>query len=349
MKAIVIHRPREISLMEVSDPARKGNEVLIKVRGMGICGSDIGAYRGVNPLVTYPRIIGHEIAGEVLEAPHETGLTPGDRVVVEPYVSCGGCYPCLNQRTNCCENLTVRGVHLDGGMSELCSHPRPLVHKVPDGVPWASLAMVEPLTIAVHAVKRARLAGGEHLVVTGAGPIGILAALYALVIGAIPIIVDPLDERLAFAHGRGIPHGINPVKEQAIERIREITGGRMAEAVVEASGNEAAIRSSIDYAAYSGRISLVGWPKGEVSLMTAMVTKKELDVRGSRNSFQAFPESIDLIAGNKVDVASLVTRTVSFEEIPAALKEIAAYPEKFMKVVALNGSATREAPPCRRG
>jgi 2-desacetyl-2-hydroxyethyl bacteriochlorophyllide A dehydrogenase len=336
MKAILVHAPKDISVKEISNPERKENELIIRVRGMGICGSDIGAYKGINPMVTYPRIIGHEIAGEVLEAPRgETTIMPGDRVVIEPYVYCGRCYPCVNGRTNCCENLTVRGVHIDGGMSEFCFHPRRLVHKAPAGVSWKHLAMVEPLTISVHAVKRARLAKGEHLVVTGSGPIGLLAAQYASVIGAVPIMVDPIDERLAFARSLGIPHGINPAKESAVERIRKITGGRMAEAVVEASGSDAAIRSCIDYAAYSGRISLVGWPKGEVSLMTAMVTKKELDVMGSRNSFQAFPESIDLIAGDKIDVASHVTRTVSFEEVPAAVKEIAAHPEKFMKVVAL--------------
>jgi 2-desacetyl-2-hydroxyethyl bacteriochlorophyllide A dehydrogenase len=336
MKAIVINAPKDISIKEISNPERRENEVLIKVRGMGICGSDIAAYKGINPLVTYPRIIGHEIAGEVLEVPRgETKMIPGDRVIIEPSVYCGKCYPCMNRRTNCCENLAVRGVHIDGGMSEFCFHPHHLIHKAPADVSWKRLAMVEPLTISIHAVKRARLAKGEHVVVTGSGPIGLLAALYALVIGAIPIIVDPIDERLALVRSLGIPHGINPVKESAVERIKEITGGRMAEAVIEASGSDAAIRSSIDYVAYSGRISLVGWPKGEVSLMTAMFTKKELDVMGSRNSLRDFPESIDLIAGNKIDVASLVTRTVSFEEIPAVVKEMAAYPEKFMKVVAL--------------
>ena len=336
MKAIVIHAPEEISIREVPHPERRENEVLIRVRGMGICGSDIGAYRGTNPLVTYPRIIGHEIAGEVLEAPRgETEMMPGDRVVIEPYVYCGRCYPCLNGRTNCCENLTVCGVHIDGGMAEFCVHPRHLVHKVPADVPWKLLAMVEPLTISVHAVKRARLAKGEHLVVTGSGPIGLMAAQYALSIGAVPIVVDPIDERLAFARSLGIPHGVNPVKENAVQRIREITRGRMAEAVIEASGSDAAIRSSVDYAAYSGRISLVGWPKGEVSLPTALFTKKELDVLGSRNSLRVFAECIDLIAGNRIDVASLVTRTVSFEEVPAVVREIAASPQKFMKVVAL--------------
>jgi 2-desacetyl-2-hydroxyethyl bacteriochlorophyllide A dehydrogenase len=336
MKAIVINAPKDISIREVSDPERTGTDVLIEVRGMGICGSDIGAYNGINPLVTYPRIIGHEIAGVVREAPPgETEIRPGDRVVIEPYVYCGACYPCMNKRTNCCENLTVRGVHIDGGMSELCVHPRYLIHRAPADVSWTQLAMVEPLSISVHAVKRVRLAKGEHLVVAGSGPIGILAALYALVVGAVPIMVDPIDERLALARLRGIPHGINPLRENAVQRIKEITGGRMAEAVVEASGSDAAIRSCIDYAAYSGRIALVGWPKGDVSLMTAMVTKKELDVRGSRNSFRDFPESIDLIVHNKIDAAALVTRTVSFEEVPAVVEEMAACPEKFMKVAAL--------------
>ena len=236
MKAILINAPKDISIKEVSDPERKENEVLIKVRGMGICGSDIAAFKGINPLVTYPRIIGHEIAGDVLEAPRgETKIMPGDRVVIEPCVYCGKCYPCMNQRTNCCENLAVRGVHIDGGMSEFCFHPHHLIHKVPANVSWKHLAMVEPLTISIHAVKRARLAKGEHVVVTGSGPIGLLAALYALVIGAVPIIVDPIDERLALARLLGIPHGINPLKESAVERIKEITGGRMAEAVIEAS------------------------------------------------------------------------------------------------------------------
>jgi 2-desacetyl-2-hydroxyethyl bacteriochlorophyllide A dehydrogenase len=335
MRAVVINAPHDVALKEVPPPEKQPGEVMIQVRGMGICGSDIAAYKGINPLVTYPRIIGHEIAGEVLEVPQgETTLMPGDRVVIEPYVYCGKCYPCMNQRTNCCENLKVRGVHVDGAMAERCSHPSHLVHKVPDGVSWERLAMVEPLTISVHAVKRARLAEGEHLAVAGAGPIGLLDAQYALVIGAVPMVIDPLEERLALARTLGIPFGINPVEENAVDRVREITGGRMAEAVVEASGSDDAIRSSIDYVAYSGRIALVGWPKREVSLPTALFTKKELDVMGSRNSRHAFAESIALVAGGKIDVASLVTRTVSFDEAPAAVREIAAYPEKFMKAVA---------------
>lgn len=336
MRAIMLKAPMDISIMDVPPPEKRPGEVMIQVHGMGICGSDIAAYKGVNPLVSYPRIIGHEIAGVVLEAPPgDRNFAPGDRVVVEPYVYCGACYPCTQGRTNCCENLKVRGVHVDGGMSELCVHPRHLVHKVPAGVSWERLAMVEPLTISIHAVRRARVARGEHLAVTGAGPIGLLAALYAQVIGAVPIVIDPIDERLATARSLGVPFGVNPLRENAVDRIREITGGRMAEAVIEASGSEGAIRSSIDYAAYSGRVALVGWPKAEVALPTALFTKKELDVVGSRNSRQAFAESVELVAAGRIDVAAMITRTVPFEDAPDAVREIAAHPENFMKVVAL--------------
>jgi 2-desacetyl-2-hydroxyethyl bacteriochlorophyllide A dehydrogenase len=336
MKAIYLKAPQEISVADVPEPQRAGNEVLLKVRSMGICGSDIGAFKGTNPLVKYPRIIGHEIAGEVLAVPdHETELAVGDHVVIEPYVYFGNCYPCSHDRTSCCENLTVRGVHIDGGMSEVTTHPRHLVHKVPKDTPWDLLAMVEPLTISVHAVRRARIKKGEHAVITGCGPIGLLAAQFALTLGAEPIVVDPVDERLEFAKKLGIKYAVNPVKSDAVLEIQTITKGRMAEAVVEASGSAAAIRSSIDYVAYSGRIALVGWPKNEISLPTSLFTKKELDIVGSRNSFHAFTESIELVSNHKIDVASLITKTIQFQEVPAVLTDIAEHPENYLKVVAL--------------
>ena len=336
MKAIYLQSPGNIKVEQVAYPCRKENEVLIKVRSLGICGSDIGAYAGTNPLVSYPRIIGHEVAGEVLEVPkNETALAVGDRIVLEPYVYCGKCYPCKNSRTNCCENLTVLGVHIDGAMSEYFSHPRHLVHKVPDNMPWNLLAMVEPLTISMHAVKRSRVKKGEHVVITGAGPIGLLAAQYALTLEAVPIVVDLVVERLEFAKQLGAKHTVNPIKVDAVSAIKSITAGKMAEVVIEASGSAAAIRSSVDYVAYSGRIALVGWPKNEISLPTALFTKKELDIVGSRNSFRAFPESIRLIAETKVDVASVITKTITFEELPDHVRDISVRPGNYLKVVAL--------------
>lgn len=333
MKSVRLKQPGEIAMVDIPVQRREPGQILIKVRSAGICGSDIGAYKGINPLVSYPRIIGHEIAGEVVEVPDdETTFVPGDRVILEPYVYCGKCYPCSIGHTNCCENLTVRGVHIEGGMAEYVSHPGHLLHKVPAGIAWHLVPMAEPLVIAMHAIKQAETRAGEHVVITGAGQIGLLAAQYALTLGAIPIVVDPVDERLALARLLGAAHTINPVAADAVTAIHGITRGRMAEVVIEASGDARAIRGAIDYVAYAGRISLVGWPKGDIPLPTALVTKKELTIRGSRNSVGQFPESLRLIAEGKVNVAALLTRTVPINEVPAIVADIAAHPENYLKV-----------------
>lgn len=333
MKSVRLKQPGEIAMVDIPVQRREPGQILIKVRSAGICGSDIGAYKGINPLVSYPRIIGHEIAGEVVEVPDdETTFAPGDRVILEPYVYCGKCYPCSIGHTNCCENLTVRGVHIEGGMAEYVSHPGHLLHKVPAGIAWHLVPLAEPLVIAMHAIKQAETRAGEHVVITGAGQIGLLAAQYALTLGAIPIVVDPVDERLALARLLGAAHTINPVAADAVTAIHGITRGRMAEVVIEASGDARAIRGAIDYVAYAGRISLVGWPKGDIPLPTALVTKKELTIRGSRNSVGQFPESLRLIAEGKVNVAALLTRTVPIDEVPAIVADIAAHPENYLKV-----------------
>ena len=312
---------------------RLDGEVLIKVRSAGICGSDIGAYKGVNPLVSYPRTIGHEIAGEVVEVGvDDKEFKVGDRVILEPYVYCGRCYPCSIGHTNCCENLTVRGVHIEGGMADYVSHPARLLHKVPDGIPWHLVPMAEPLVIAMHAVQQAEVKAGEHMAVTGAGQIGLLAAQYALTLGAVPIVVDPVEERLALARTLGVTHTLNPMSGDINDAIRSITGGRMAEAVIECSGAAPAIRAAVDYVSYAGRIALVGWPKSDIPMPTALFTKKELTIRGSRNSVGQFPESLRLIADGRINVEALVTKTVSMEETPATVVDIAEHPDKYLKV-----------------
>ena len=336
MKTVLLKSPGDILISDIETTQRQDGHVLLRVRSAGICGSDIGAYKGVNPLVTYPRIIGHEIAGEVVAVPDdEIGLVPGDRVVLEPYVYCGKCYPCSIGHTNCCENLTVLGVHIDGGMAEYIAHPRHLVHKAPNNVPWELLPLAEPLVIAMHAVKQPKLQAGEHVVISGCGQIGLLCALYALIVGAVPIVVDPVRERLERAKSLGVTHVIDPVSEDSIALIREITGGRMAEVVIEASGDARAVRNSIDYVAYSGRISFVGYSKADTPMPTSLFTKKELTIYGSRNSVGMFPESLRLIAEGKVDVSALLTKTVSMEDTPATVADIAEHPDRYLKVTCL--------------
>ena len=336
MKSVRLKSPGEIFLADIPAAVRGKDQILVKVRSAGICGSDIAAYKGINPLVTYPRIIGHEIAGEVVEVPDdEIALVPGDRVVLEPYVYCGKCYPCSIGHTNCCENLTVLGVHIDGGMAEFIAHPRHLVHKAPGNVAWELLPLAEPLVIAMHAVKQPEVRAGEHVVVSGCGQIGLLCALYALTLGAVPIVVDPVRERLERARSLGVAHVIDPVGEDAVAKIRAITGGRMAEVVIEASGDTRAVRNSVDYVSYAGRISFVGYSKSDTPMPTSLFTKKELTIYGSRNSVGMFPESLRLIAEGKIDVSALLTKTVSIDDTPATVVDIAEHPDRYLKVTCL--------------
>ncbi|MDU4961874.1 MAG: zinc-binding alcohol dehydrogenase family protein [Sporomusaceae bacterium] len=336
MKAIYLQKPGDIRVAQIPDPEQQPGHITVRVKSAGICGSDIGAYRGVNPLVSYPRVIGHEIAGEVVGVDAaETEFAIGERVILEPYVYCGHCYPCSIGHTNCCENLTVLGVHIDGGMSEYFSHPRHLVHKVPDAIPWEHVPMAEPLGISMHAVNRPQVKAGEHVVISGSGPIGLLAAQMALTLNAVPIMVDLVEERLELARSLGVPHTVNLAAVDPVEAIRQITNGRMAEVVIEASGAEKAIRGAIDYVSYAGRISLVGWPKQEVSLPTALFTKKELTIVGSRNAVGTFPKCLQLIAEKKIQVEPLITKVVPFDEIPAAVKDLSDHPEKYLKVIGM--------------
>lgn len=335
MKAVLLKEPGVIDIEEVGLPEADG-KVLVKIASVGICGSDVSAYKGTSRLGVFPRILGHEAAGVVVESPREAlGLKVGDRVVIEPYRYCGRCYPCSIGRTNCCENMSVIGVHQDGAFAEYLAHDFHLVHKVPDEVPWEILALVEPLTISMQAVKRVGLKEGEHVVVTGAGTIGILAALYAKHLGGIPILIDPVESRLEIGRKGGIEYTVNPKKENSVEAVKDITGGRMAEVVIEASGSERAVRDTIDYVSYAGRISLVGYPYNDVPLPTYLITKKELDVKGSRNSVGLFEEAIELVSEGLINVGVVISATVGFGDLPKYIKELASNPSSYLKVIAL--------------
>ncbi|MCS7462889.1 alcohol dehydrogenase catalytic domain-containing protein [Paenibacillus doosanensis] len=333
MKGIHIAEPLQLKLIELDKPVPKENEALIKVKSAGICGSDINAYRGTNPLVSYPRTIGHEIAGEVISIPpNEQGIRPGDKVIVDPYLYCGKCYPCSLNRTNCCEHLQVLGVHTDGGMVEYFCHPAHMLVKAPDDMPWDIMCMAEPLTIALHGLHRSRLARGEHIAIIGAGAIGLLAALAAIHYGAVPIVIDILQERLEQARQFGVPHVINSSREDAVREVAAITKGRMAEVVLEASGANPAVRMTLDLVSHAGRIALTGWPKQETSLPTDVITKKEVDIVGSRTSVGEFAEAVDLIYTGKVDVRKLLTKVVSMDEAVDAMVDIERNPNRYLKV-----------------
>lgn len=334
MKAIKLAKPGEVECVEVAMPQPRPKEALIRVKSAGICGSDIGAFRGSNNLVTYPRLIGHEIAGEIMSVPEQNprGLQVGDKVIVDPYLYCDNCYPCSIGRTNCCTDLHVLGVHVDGGMAQYVAHPADMLWKLPDDMAWELAPLAEPLTISLHGIHRGALKAGEHVAIIGAGPIGLLAAMIALAYDAHPILIDLVEERLAFARELGVKKTINSAKEDMAARVAELTDGRMAELVMECSGANAAVRATLDLVANAGRITLTGWPKQETSLPTDLITKKEVDIRGARTSAGEFEEAIELIHSGRVDAAKILTKVISLEEAPATIIDIEKNPGNYMKV-----------------
>ena len=224
MKAVKLEAPWIIDCKDLLMPEPKDGEALLKIHAAGVCGSDIGAFRGTNGLVTYPRVIGHELTGEIVSIPEHNprGLKPGDRVVVDPYLYCGHCYPCTIGRTNCCTDLRVLGVHVDGGMAEYFCHPADMLIPVPEDMTDIQAALAEPLTISLHGIHRGGLKAGEYCAVIGAGPIGLTAGLVAQAYGAHAILLDVVQERLDFAKSLGIEYTIHSEEDHAA-RSREAT------------------------------------------------------------------------------------------------------------------------------
>ncbi len=335
MKAVKLEKPREIALVELEKPVPGPGEALIRIKTAGICGSDIGAFRGTNSLVSYPRVIGHELAGIIESIPEDNpkGFKVGDKVIVDPYLYCGDCYPCSIGRTNCCTSLKVLGVHVDGGMAEYFCHPANMLVKMPDDMSWTDAAMAEPLTISLHGIHRGGLKAGEYCAIIGAGPIGLLAAMIAQAYDAHAILIDLVQERLDFAKELGVEYVINSGTEDAETRVREITGGHMAQQVMECSGANAAVLSTLKLVSNAGRITLTGWPKNETPMPTDVITKKEVDIRGARTSAGEFEEAIELIYTRKVDVQKILTKTITLAEAPETVIDIEKNPGNYMKVV----------------
>ena len=336
MKAICIQRPGNIHVADIPVPELQVGQALIEIKSVGVCGSDVAAYQYAHPNCQYPLIIGHEVAGIVKKiGENSKGIVSGDRVVLDPYLYCGHCYPCSKGRTNCCESLRVLGVQTAGAMCEYVAHPADMLIKIPDTMTWEQAALAEPLTIGIHGVHTVDLHPGEYFTVIGAGTIGLMAALTAKAYGAVPIVVDVVANRLQIARDMGIEFVVNSAVEDAEAYIHEKTKGRMSETVMEASGSEAGIRNALKFSSYLGRIALTGWPKGDVTIPTALITRKELQVRGSRTSVHEFSEAISLIAEGKVDVNSFITKAVPFDTLPEAIMEQAEHPEKYLKIIGL--------------
>ncbi|HEY1216081.1 MAG TPA: zinc-binding alcohol dehydrogenase family protein, partial [Bryobacteraceae bacterium] len=284
MKTIVCEQVERFQLVETEEPVLKQGEAIIRIKRIGICGTDLHAYRGNQPFFTYPRILGHELSGFIEEVgENAAGLQAGDLVGVIPYMHCGACIACRNGKTNCCTGLQVLGVHRDGGMRELIAVPISHLVKA-DGLTPDQAAILEPLSIGAHAVRRSELRAGETALVIGAGPIGLGVMIFAKQLGANVIAMDMNGERLAFcrewAH---VDHTVD-ARHQAMERLAGLTNGELPSVVFDATGNTRSMTDAFGLVAHGGKLVYVGLVKADITFHDPEFHKRELTLMGSRNA-----------------------------------------------------------------
>ena len=314
MKYIICQEPGKFVLKEREMPVPKSNEALLRIKKVGICGTDLHAYSGNQAFFTYPRILGHELAAEVMEiGENSRGIKMGDKVVVMPYISCGACFACLNGKSNCCSNISVLGVHSDGGMQEYITIRQDLLLPA-NGLSYDQIAIVEPLAIGAHAIQRAQLQNGEVAVVVGCGPIGIGIIKLAQIAGAVVIALDVNDDRLVYARKKvGADYVIN-VSQDPATKISEITNGSMAHVVFDATGNKTALEKGPEYMAFGGCYVLVGLSKGSLTFLHPKIHRKEATIFCSRNATtEDFEHVINIL--EQFPTESFITHTVHFSEM----------------------------------
>jgi 2-desacetyl-2-hydroxyethyl bacteriochlorophyllide A dehydrogenase len=310
MNSVRLEEPGRLALVDAEPPgAPARGEVLVRVRRIGVCGTDLHAFGGTQPFFTYPRILGHELGVEVVSTgPGVSNVRPGDRCSVEPYLSCGACIACRRGKANCCAELRVLGVHVDGGMREQLIVPADKLHRSAS-LGLDQLALVETLAIGCHAVERAELAAGEFALVVGAGPIGLSVMQFAAEAGTRVIALDVNPSRLAFCQeALGVRHAVSPASGDPGEALRRITGGDLPTAVFDATGSPRSMAAAFNYPAHGGRLVFVGLFQGDVAFSDPLFHRRELTLMASRNALAAdFGRIISLIEAGRIDTGPWIT------------------------------------------
>jgi threonine dehydrogenase-like Zn-dependent dehydrogenase len=321
MRALVIDDVRQSGLQEIPDPEPGPSEVLIAIRHIGLCGSDLATFTGMNPLVELPRIPGHEIGGEIIATGPGVpeAFQSGRRVTVLPYTSCGQCSSCRKGRVNACRYNRTLGVQQDGGLADMIALPATKVI-LNDTLPPHHLALVEPLSVGFHAVRRGRVSAEDRVAVIGCGMIGMGVILAAAAVGATITAIDISDQKLEIARRFGAAHTIHSRREDVSARLDELTDGDGADVVLEAVGSPETFVQAVELACFSGRVVYIGYSKAPVSYDTKYFNLKELDMFGSRNStLEDFQDVIACLErlGDRAD--GLISRTFAFEDAAQAL------------------------------
>ena len=316
MKVLVCNEPGKFEYGSRQEPSLQTDMAIVKVKRIGICGTDLHAFEGTQPYFEYPRGLGHELAGEIAAIGPSNEFATGDKVTFIPYFNCGHCIACRNGLSNCCTNMKVFGVHVDGGMAEYISVP---VHSLIQGrnLNLDELALIEPLAIGAHAVRRAATKKDEWVLVVGAGPIGLGIAEFVKVAGGRLIVMDTNDNRLNFCKQHNIDIvAINPLKENVMQRLKDVTGNDMPTLIFDATGSLNAINSAFQYMAHGGRFVLVGLQKNEISFRHPEFHKREATLMSSRNATREdFEHAIRCIVDKRIDPLPYITNRVQFDQV----------------------------------
>lgn len=334
MKAIQILAPRQIEIADVPVPQPGPDEVLVEVRYVGMCGSDLNAYRGAFPLMRYPRILGHEASGVVVArgAAVPDRIAEGAQVMFSPYSECGICTACRAGRPNCCQFNETMGLQRDGALTRLVTIP---VSKVfaSDSLTLQELALTEPLSVGYHAANRGRISEADTVLVMGCGVVGIGVIAAAARKGASVIASDIDDGKLADAQRFGARYTVNSARDDVLDTVHRLTGGDGVSVAVEAVGLPQTFRLAVEAVAFAGRVVYVGYAKQDVCYDTALFVRKELDICGARNALRVFPAVIRMLEERARPFPDLITRVYPFAQAGEALRDWDADPVRFTKVM----------------
>ena len=323
MRILTCLKPGEFAYSDTPAPELKSGHAMVKVKRIGICGTDLHAFEGTQPFFNYPRVLGHELAGEIVGIENHANYKVGDQVSIIPYFSCGTCFACTQGKTNCCTTLNVFGVHSDGGMSEFISIPIDSLFK-DTSLNLDALALLEPLAIGAHGIKRAQIKPNEFVLIVGAGPIGLGAAAMASLAGAQVIIQDVNQNRLDFAKEKlHIPFSINPNQEDALIALKEITHGDMPRVVIDATGYKKAMEQSFQYISHGGTYVLIGLQLDEISFSHPEFHKREATLMSSRNATREdFQWVADSIGQQKLDPTLFISHRIAFDDVAAQFPDL---------------------------
>ncbi|HET8828287.1 MAG TPA: zinc-binding alcohol dehydrogenase family protein [Pelobium sp.] len=316
MKTLICTEPGAFEYGTAQQPQIQKDGAIIKIKRIGICGTDLHAFEGTQPFFSYPRILGHELSGELVDFDNAPGFTKGEAVTFIPYFSDGTCIACRSGKSNCCSNIKVFGVHVDGGMSEYIQIPsKYLLHG--EGLSYDELALVEPLAIGAHGVRQANVKKDEFVLVVGAGPIGLGTMEFARIAGAKVIALDVNDSRLQFCTEKlNVDFTINALSENVSERLLEITNGDMPTVIIDATGNLKAINNGINYLAHGGRFVLIGLQKEAFSFNHPDFHKRETTLMSSRNAtIEDFEHVIQSMKNGLVNPQTYITHRVDFDDV----------------------------------